>query len=94
MTARQDLRSVGVRACPIAFGMTKWGPLPGTRDMWIMWDGPGSGLSAYEKDPEKPGALGHPIRHATANGTYQTVAEAEKAVAAFVVAYLAEAAKS
>lgn len=86
MTPRAELRAAGVRCQPIAFGITKWGPLPGTDDMWIMWDGPGTGLTAYARDPEKPGAVGQPVRHPTASGTYSTVAEAEKAVAAFAAA--------
>ena len=72
---------------PLAFGITKWGPLPSTADMWIMWDGPGCGLWAYAKDPEKRGSLGTRIKHPSASGKYDTVREAEKAIAAFVAAY-------
>lgn len=86
MTARQELRAAGIRCHPLAFGITKWGPLPGTEDMWIMWDGPGAQLFAYARDPERRGSLGQRIRHPSASGHYQTVAEAEKAVAAFVAA--------
>ena len=69
---------------PLAFGLTYWGPLPETRDMHVMWDGPGSGLRMYVTDPTRPGAMGQPIRHPSASGTFATVREAEKAVNAFV----------
>lgn len=91
MSARSDLRAAGVRCQPIAFGMTKWGPIPGTQDSWILWDGPGAGLTSYHGDPEKPGAVGQQIAHPTANKAYGTVGEAEKAVAAFIAVYLKDA---
>jgi hypothetical protein len=84
VTARQELRAAGVNAQPLAFGITKWGPLPGTADMWIMWDGPGAQLFAYATDPAKRGSLGRRIMHPAANGHYQTVADAERALLAFV----------
>jgi hypothetical protein len=71
---------------PLAFGLTKWGPLPNTDDMWIMWNGPGEGLYLWPQDPAKRGQL-HTcirIRHESASGTYATVREAERAVTAFV----------
>lgn len=73
---------------PLAFGITRWGPLPGTGDMHVLWDGPGCGLFLYARDPERTRALGSPIRHPSASGRYQTVKEAEKAVQAFVAAGL------
>lgn len=81
-----------VRKHPLAFGITKWGPLPGTRDMWILWAGPGSGLEVYARDPGTGPAsenLGVPVRHPAANGHYDTVADAEKAVHAFIRAGVA-----
>ena len=54
--------------------------------MWILWDGPGSGLYMHASDPDKPGSAAVRIRHASASGTYATVAQAEKAVNAFVQA--------
>lgn len=71
---------------PLAFGITKWGPLPETANIWIMWDGPGSRLYLYSGDPETQASPGQVISHPTADGTYQTVAEAERAVTAFVEA--------
>lgn len=76
---------------PLAFGMTKWGPLPGTIDAWIFWGGPGDPLNFCPSDPDKPGGSTQfqEIQHAAANGTFQTVAEAEAAVNRFYAAYLA-----
>ena len=77
-----------VQRHPLAWGMTMWGPLLGTEDMWILWDGPGAGLYLHAADPSKGGNgnLGIRIRHASASGTYGTAAQAEKAVNAFVQA--------
>ena len=36
---------------PYAFGITSWGPLPGTADMHVQWDGPGTGLYLYASNP-------------------------------------------
>lgn len=72
---------------PLGWGMTKWGPLPGTRDMWILWGGPGDGLEMYASDPSTSTIAqggGRPIRHPSASGTYDTVDAAEKAVMAFI----------
>jgi hypothetical protein len=76
------MTAVKVRRHPLAFGITKWGILPGTRDMWIMWDGPGSRLRMYATDPEQPGAQGIVIEHPLARDVYDTVAAADKAVQA------------
>lgn len=74
-----------LRRHPLAWGITSWGPLPGTEDLHVMWDGPGSGLFLAKGDP---GAveLRKPIRHPSASGTYQTLREAEKAASAFAAA--------
>lgn len=72
---------------PLAFGITYWGPLPGTEAMHVQWDGPGSGLFLYAGDPSVAGTLpGRRIQHPSASGTYATAREAEKAVAAFAAA--------
>lgn len=70
-----------------AIGATSWGPLPDTEDAHIMWDGPGSGLYFYPRysDITAPHMR---IRHETANGTYDTLKQAEKAVYAFIEAGL------
>jgi hypothetical protein len=73
-----------VQRHPLGWGMTKWGPLPGTRDMWILWGGPGDGLELYVRTEENPAGASQRIRHPTASGTYGSLAEAEKAVNAFV----------
>jgi hypothetical protein len=75
---------------PLAFGITYWGPLPGTSDAHVQWDGPGSGLYFYPSDPSGGTSLPLRIRHASAAGTYQTVRDAERAVRAFLAAGLAE----
>lgn len=72
---------------PLAFGMTKWGPLPGTADMHILWDGPGSPLYLHATDPERSQAPGRRIEHPAARGTYQTVKQAEQAVRALAAAF-------
>jgi len=76
---------------PLAFGITKWGPLPGSESAYLLWDGPGAGLYFYAKDPEDPATgSGRRIMHPSANGTYQTVREAGAAVQAFVTAGLSK----
>jgi hypothetical protein len=74
---------------PLAFGMTWWGPLPGTERAAIMWGGPGDNLLYFPAGLDSATAPWIPVRHPAASGTYQTVAEAEKAVNAFVAAGLA-----
>lgn len=71
---------------PLAFGMTKWGPLPDSRG-WLLWDGPGSGLYFHAGDPSQSGSLGTRVRHPSASSTYDTIKAAEAAVFAFVAAY-------
>jgi hypothetical protein len=69
---------------PLALGITYWGPLPGTRGMHVQWDGPGSGLYLYAGSPETATVPGARIRCAGACGTYATVREAGRALAAFI----------
>ena len=71
---------------PYAMGITSWGPLPDTENMYIMWDGPGSGLYLYPHDPDlaSSAALGMRIRHTSASSLYGTLKQAGKAVHAFV----------
>jgi hypothetical protein len=71
---------------PLAFGITKWGPLPGTADMHIMWDGPGSPLYLHATDPERSQVPGRRIEHPAACSTYQTVRAADRAVQALAAA--------
>lgn len=73
---------------PLAFGATIWGPLPGTRDMHLMWPGPGSSLELCATDPSKPGAVTLRIRHPAASGTYGTPKQARAAAEAFIAAGL------
>jgi hypothetical protein len=71
---------------PVAFGITWWGPLPGTGAMSVQWDGPGSGLYLYAGNPETSAVPGMRVRHPTASGTYATLREASGAVGAFIAA--------
>lgn len=84
--AASPVSAVKLQRHPLAFGITYWGPLPGTEDMYIQWDGPAGGLYLYKGSPETPGAQGIRIRHESASGTYGFVNQAEKAIAAFVAA--------
>lgn len=83
----------GLRRRPYAMGWTAWGPLPGTRDAHILWCGTGDYLQYFASDPFSPRseALGKRIDHPAACGEYQTMAEAQAAVDAFVDAVQAEA---
>jgi|SRR5215475_8519214 len=78
-----------VRRRPTGMGWQVWGPLPWTRDMHIMWCGPGDYLQMFATDPLAPQseAVGQRIRHPSASGEYQTVAEAQRAVDAFIAAF-------
>ncbi len=71
---------------PLAWGMQQWGPVPGTSRIYLMWDGPGSGIYVYVGDPQAQGSLGHRVEHPTADGTYDDLKSAQKAVDAFVEA--------
>src|SRR5215475_11269693 len=81
----------GVRRRPLAFGMQVWGPLPESKSH-ILWGGPGDYLQWFAGDPCAPqsAAHGQRIRHPSASGEYETVAEAQAAVDAFVDAFHAE----
>lgn len=83
----------GLRRRPAALGMTVWGPLPETRDMHILWGGLGGDhLWVYATDPLslQSETAGKRIEHPSANGFYETMAEAQNAVDAFVDAYFAD----
>jgi hypothetical protein len=71
---------------PLAFGITHWGPLPGTEGTHVQWDGPGGGMYLYPCSPERASVPGMRIRHETAAGTYDTLRQAERAVTAFIAA--------
>lgn len=72
---------------PLAFGMTRWGPLPDTMDLFLFWGGPGDGIYLHKGD-----AGAHKrVRYEPASGTYQTTREAQRAVDAFTAAYEAPA---
>jgi hypothetical protein len=71
---------------PLAFGITHWGPLPGTEGMHVQWDGPGGGMYLYPCSPESATAPGMRIRHDAAAGTYATLRQAESALGAFIAA--------
>ena len=67
---------------PLAWGMTRWGPLPDTTDLFLFWDGPGAGIY-LEKGAGGDQAR---VRHPSAAGTYDTARQAQAAVDAFVEA--------
>jgi hypothetical protein len=67
---------------PLAFGMTRWGPLPGTTDLYLFWGGPGDGIYLHKGEQ---GAHIR-VRHETASGIYGTVRAAQRAVDAFTAA--------
>lgn len=67
---------------PLAWGMTRWGPLPDTEDLFLFWDGPGAGIY-LEHGAGGPQAR---VRHPSASGEYATPMEAQRAVDAFVAA--------
>ena len=71
---------------PLAWGMTRWGPLPETADLSLFSGGPGDGLymTKGEDGPHRR------VEHRTASGTYDTVKRAQGAVDAFIGAFYAE----
>jgi hypothetical protein len=73
-----------VQRHPLAFGMTKWGPLPDTTSLFLFWGGPGDGLYLTSDNTERR------ISHPTASGTYDTPKQAQSAVDAFIAAYEAK----
>jgi len=64
---------------PLAFGMWTFS-LPDTADLWLHWDGPGTGLYLASAK------LMHPVQHPSARGTYMTRQQAQRAAEAFVAA--------
>jgi hypothetical protein len=68
---------------PIAFGSTRWGPLPETEDTYLFWGGPGDGLfmTCGIDGPQRR------IAHRSACGIYGTTKDAQRAVDAFVAAF-------
>ena len=80
------MSAVRVARQPLAWGMTRWGPLPETADLFLFWGGPGDGLymTKGEDGPHKR------VEHRAASGTYDTVKRAQGAVDAFIAAFYAE----
>jgi hypothetical protein len=67
---------------PLALGLTRWGPLPGTTDLFLFWGGPGDGLH-LEKGADGAQAR---VRRASGCERYDTARQAQRAVDAFVTA--------
>lgn len=78
--------AIKVARQPLAFGITRWGPLPETADLYLFWGGPGDGMYLTKGD----GSPHKRIEHPSASGTYDTVKHAQAAVDAFVAAFYAE----
>ena len=70
-------------------GLVCFGPLPETRDCFLVWLGSGGRLYLGVNPFSSSGSL-TPIHHPTANGVYETLAETRAAAAAFVAAYAKE----
>ena len=79
-----EVPAARVRRRPTAWGGQVWGPIPGTRDAHLMWDGPGDGLMFYAVSPDKPEAIGRRVEHRAASGTYQKLAEADRIARRFI----------
>lgn len=79
---------VKARRQPLAWGITRWGPLPGTADLFLFWGGPGDGMYMAKGENGRQ----RRIMHRTMTGPYQTVGEAERAVGAFLAVYFEETA--
>ena len=77
MTAKEKLRE---QRAPT--GLVCFGPLPETRTMFLVWLGSGSHLF-LGVNPFSPDGTLTPILHPTANGVYDTLAEARAAADAF-----------
>ena len=73
---------------PYAFGLTSWGPLPGTGDLHLMWDGPASPLFLLKGDLGIT-RIRHQVRHPAACGMYVTWQQAERAVRELTAVWLA-----
>lgn len=79
--------AIKVARQPLAWGMTRWGPLPETADLFLFWGGPGDGLFMVQGES---GSSWKRIEHLSASGTYDTVKHAQGAVDAFVAAFYAD----
>jgi hypothetical protein len=78
--------TAGMRERRYPTGLTTWGPLPDTGIMHILWPGPGSGLFLVIGQPDTVGVPMTRIEHPSASGSYDSRAEARKAVHAFIAA--------
>jgi len=55
--------------------------------MFVQWDGPGSGLYLYTGNPQEARMPGMRIKApAASRGTFATIKQAERALAAFIAA--------
>lgn len=77
---KYEVQAVRVPRQPLAWGMQEWGPLPGTEDAHLMWEGPGNGLDFLGSG----GAPAIPVRHPVGAGPFQTLREAERAARRFI----------
>lgn len=68
---------------PLAFGMTRWGPLPETMDLFLFWGGPGDGLF-LEKGMDGPQKK---VESASGRGPFTTLKQAQAAVNAMVAEF-------
>lgn len=66
-------------------GMVLFGPLPNTTDYYLIWLGPGAGLSLGVNPFSVSGTLTR-IHHPSADGVYLTRRQARAAAAAFAAA--------
>lgn len=77
------MSAIKVARQPLAFGMTRWGPLPETTDLFLFWGGPGDGLFMVKGE----NGAHQRCRHPSASSTYDTTKQAQGAVNAFVAAF-------
>jgi hypothetical protein len=91
--AKVEARAKRVQRHPLAFGITTWGPLPGTRDAYLMWEPSGGGLTFYARDPSASQSPGMPVRGALAElaKTATTVQQADRIVRRWIGAGIDEA---
>jgi hypothetical protein len=66
-------------------GQTLWGPLPDTRDYYLLWPGVGSRLYLAIR-PTSPDGLMTTVDHPSADASYMTRKDADAAVARFMAA--------
>lgn len=79
MTTRDAIK---VARRPLALGMTRWGPLPETADLFLFWGGPGDGLYMTKGEDGPHRQVGH-------GAAYGTAKQAQGAVDAFVAGFYA-----